>query len=934
MIATLKEYQRKRHFDRTPEPAGEVESSRTGHLFVVQKHDASRLHYDFRFELDGVLKSWAVPKGPSLDPAVKALAVQVEDHPLDYAGFEGVIPEDQYGGGTVMVWDRGQWFPEGDPHEGLRRGKLEFELRGEKLAGAFALVRMGGRAGEGGKNWLLIKKRDEHARLQRLGAIQAEMPDSVVSGRTLEEIERDGGSRRFNVESRAATSKSNGAAKGRAARDARPPRGRRASAKANDRARVASGKAAGASDLPGARPLVRDARPVEAQLATLVNEAPDGDEWLHETKIDGYRILAHLGDRRGRKKGEIRLISRNGKDWTERFASVAKALEDLDVDGPTVLDGEVVLFDGKGRTSFQEMQNFMRGDRAGRLTYVVFDLPRCEGYDLNDTPLIERKEYLRRVLARAYDAKIAVRFSEHRVGAGDKNYAAACARGHEGIVSKRVDARYEPGRSYSWVKVKCTRRQEFVIGGYTDPQGARERFGALLLGYHDETGRLRYAGKVGTGYTRQTLEELWPLLHRREQARPPFENPPTGHEARGVHWIKPELVAEIEFTEWTSDGSLRHPTFEGLREDKPAKDVIREIPKKTAVAERKSEAEAATANGRVGRGGGMAASPHRRASGSKRSTGRESGRAIARGASRDEGADGSTAEVAGVRLSNPDRVLYPEQGITKHELAEYYAAVADWMLPHVAGRPLSFVRCPRGQGQPCFFQRHVGTTLGEAVRTVVIHTSGVNDAYAVVDNAAGLVSLAQMGILEVHPWGSRADKPDRPDRLVFDLDPDPAVEWPRVIEAARALRDRMETLGLPSFVKTSGGKGLHVVVPIDRRSTWEEAREFTQAIAREMVRAEPDRYLAHASKAQRRDKIFVDYLRNSFAGSSVAPYSPRAKVGAPVSMPLIWSELTGKVRPDSFTIANALRRLGRLKRDPWEGIKSARPSLAAAAKRM
>src|SRR3954447_12889687 len=644
---SLKEYKRKRHFNKTPEPAGDENRPAPGRHYVIQKHAASRLHYDFRLEHDGVLKSWAVPKGPSLDPSVKSLAVQVEDHPLEYATFEGIIPEGEYGGGTVMVWDHGTWEPEVDPDKGLRTGRLKFKLNGEKLHGSWALVRMGGRAGDDGKNWLLIKHKDDAAKPLAKYDVTKRKPKSVVSGRDLEEIAEDADAVWSSNRNGSKKATSNAVAKKSIAR--RTGAKKAVKPKSNGRAPITTKELA---KITGAR---KAAFPDEfsPQLATLTGRVPSGENWLHELKFDGYRILAKIHNKK------IELVTRRGNDWTDRFGSIADALSELPIKA-AILDGEAVSLDSHGVSNFQQLQNSMKSGDENSLVYYVFDLPCFEGYNLSDTPLSERKEVLARVLLSANPSNTGpIRYSDHIQGAGDKVLQHACRSAMEGVVAKRADSAYHQYRSQDWLKVKCVKQQEFVIGGYTKPEGARVGFGALLVGYYDK-GDLMYAGKVGTGFTAQTLRELLKELNSRKVDKSLFRNPPRGYKGRGVTWVKPELVGEIEFTEWTSDGQLRHPSFQGLREDKPAKEVVREMPNSSKSAEPKSNPKKKSRR-RVKTG----ATAERTSKPKREPVKAPATRMKSKSA-------GGEITIAGVRVTNPDRVLYPEQGITKRELAEYY----------------------------------------------------------------------------------------------------------------------------------------------------------------------------------------------------------------------------------------------------------------------
>jgi len=849
----LTEYRRKRDFERTSEPKGRKASRRrSGLSFVIQKHAATRLHYDFRLELDGVLKSWAVPKGPSVNPADKRLAVEVEDHPLEYGGFEGTIPKHEYGGGSVLLWDRGRWTPDGDAREGLRKGSLSFELEGEKLHGRWKLVRMGGRATERAAKpqWLLIKERDEHARGGKDSDILEERPESVDSGRTIDEIgerAKQGAGRKWT---RAAGEK---------------PKTRRA-----------RGKSLDPSELPGAR---RAKLPdvIAPQLATLVDTPPQGDDWIHEIKYDGYRLLCRIA------AGKATLLTRSGQDWTDRFESIAEAAAALPVED-AMIDGEAVVLGADGRSSFQALQNAIGRSGFPSIQYFAFDLLHLDHHDLTRVPLERRKEALAALLG-PRDGSDTLRYSDHVLGKGAPFYAAACRRKLEGIVAKRREGPYRSGRGRDWVKVKCTARREFVIGGYTEPRGARSAFGALLIGVHENGDGLRYAGRVGTGFTQASLRELHEKLARLETAKPPFRDPPP---ARDVHWVKPRLVAEVEFTEMTKDGLLRHPSFQGLREDKPASEVVDEAP-----------VEPLPDPG----------------SGTKR---RPSKRPMTQ-----------ANTIAGVTLTHPDRVLYPEIELTKLGLAQYMASVASRMIPEIADRPLMLKRCPEGTSGACFFQKHPGATSHAALGQVRIREKAGVATYLTVRDEEGLVALVQMGVLEVHVWGARADDVEKPDRIVFDLDPDPDVAWKAVVETARELNQRLTALDLVAFLKTTGGKGLHIVVPIRRGPEWDDVKQFSSAIAALLVREHPDLLTTHMSKARRHGRILIDTLRNRRGATWVAPYSPRARERAPVSTPLAWSELTTGVGPDQFTVENLARRLAGLKRDPWAAIASTKQTLTA-----
>ncbi len=858
----LRQYWKKRNFTKTPEPRGKAVATQGRLQFVVQKHAASRLHYDFRLELAGTLKSWAVPKGPSLDSSQKRLAVHVEDHPLEYAGFEGIIPAQQYGGGTVMLWDRGYWEPIGDPLSSYRRGRLKFILHGDKLQGMWNLVRMGGRQEAGKENWLLIKEHDAEERHGKESQVTDRLTKSVASGRSLEDI-------------------ASGA-----------------------HAVWQSGKSVKQKDpLSTRRPVMRapasEARKapqdkwVAPQLATLVTTPPEGDEWVHELKYDGYRILCRVNGT------GVTLLTRNGHDWTGKLPHIASAVTELALE-TAWLDGEVVALLPDGRLSFQALQNAFDAGADSNLRYFVFDLLYLNGYDLRPIPLVERKKLLAAIFQNNSSSAL-INYSDHIAGKGDVAFAEACRNGMEGMIAKRADAPYVAGRNRNWVKVKCGRRQEFVIGGFTDPSGSRSAFGALLLGAYDDKGQLRYAGRTGTGFSQRSLKELHTRLKKLEQATPAFVNPPGGSEGRGVHWVRPKLVAEVAFAEWTNDGQLRQASFQGLREDKDPRAVVHERP-----------------DSKISRHVTPATSPSRPA--------RRNGTLTGRPSSRIDSSDGPTV-VAGVTLTHPDRVLFPEQSVTKLALARYYESVSEWIVPHLQGRPLTVVRCPEGYTKECFYQKHANDRIPEAVGRVEIAEEEGTASYMVADSLEALVGLVQMGVLELHTWGAKRDKLERPDRMILDLDPDPAVEWSLVIEGAQLLRTLLDELGLMSFVKTTGGKGLHIAVPLQRVHTWDEVKSFSKALAEHLARLIPDRFLATMSKQKRKGKIYVDYLRNARGATAVAAFSTRARAGAPLSVPIAWDELSVEMRSDHYTLGNLPDRLRAFRKDPWKDYFSAKQKI-------
>jgi bifunctional non-homologous end joining protein LigD len=863
----LVRYRWKRNFLRTPEPEGGPARAarvrtKSPSIFVIQKHAATRLHYDFRLELDGTLKSWAVPKGPSLDPEQKRLAVHVEDHPLDYANFEGIIPPKQYGAGTVLIWDRGAWYPDGDPREGYRKGVLKFRLEGEKLHGGWTLVRMHRRGHDEKDNWLLIKERDAEARRGKAGEIVESLADSVESGRDLSAIAKDQPrvwqanrskiTRQLSVISSGASDHSEL---------------RTQNSKLSSHSALSS-----ISSLPGA---VKAAFPewIAPQLASLVERMPDDNRWFCELKYDGYRIVSRL------RKGEARLFTRNQNDWTEKLRPQAEAVASLcPVDA--WFDGEAVVMTKEGKTDFQALQNAFDLHSTARIVYCLFDVMYMDGYDLRRVPLIERKRVLASLFTMGGERPL-LRYSDHIIGNGRATFDEACRRGLEGLMVKQADSVYRSGRGRGWLKIKCDQRQEFVVGGFTDPAGSRRGFGALLLGVYEQD-ELVYAGKVGTGFSDTSLRELHAKLAALEQKRPPFINPPTGYDARGAHWVKPVLVGEVRFAEWTKEGILRQPSFQGLRQDKSANTISRERPERPGTEE---------AQGEQGDDG-------------KIEKARKSGK------------NGSPPSRA--KLTHPDRVLFPDIGLTKQGLARYYEEVADWIVPHLRGRPLTLVRCPQGY-QECFYQKHVNETVPKAIGRVKIDEDGKTATYMVADSLEAVLGLVQMGVLELHTWGAVRDRLDRPDRLTFDLDPDPTVPWNQVIEASQLVRTLLAELGLISFVKTTGGKGLHVVTPIQRTHNWDDVKIFSKSVAEHLVRAIPQWFTANMAKRTRKGKVFIDYLRNTRGATAIAAYSTRAKPGAPVSVPLAWDELSPKLKPDHFTVDSVLKRLRSLQDDPWAG---------------
>jgi bifunctional non-homologous end joining protein LigD len=812
----LADYQAKRDFSKTPEPSGKKGRSPGGNLFIVQKHDATRLHWDFRLEVDGVLKSWAVTKGPSPDPEDKRLAVRTEDHPLSYAEFEGTIPKGEYGGGTVMLWDKGSWAPiAGKSAKDLEDGHLHFRLEGERMKGEWLLVRMKPRPGEKRENWLLRKVADADA--QEGDLLVEQGLTSVLTGRTMAEIAAD----KAGMQSLAGkkgedfTAAMTAAARHNAKTRKQRPQGAR---------RKTTGK------LPGFQPV---------QLATLVDAVPTGNEWMHEIKFDGYRALAAV------KGEEVRIFTRSGLDWTEKFLPIASALAALDLP-PALIDGEIVALDRQGNPDFSSLRAAMNGEGEAQLAYFTFDLLSLDGEEMRATSNIERKERLEALLI---DAKSPVFVADHVLGAGEKLFRAMCEAGGEGIISKRVDAAYRGDRTRSWVKVKCTLRQEFIIIGWSKSSAKGRPFSSLLLAQR-EGDALVYKGKVGTGFNAETMDMLAEKFVPRERKTAPANVPRA--EARGAEWIEPDLVAEVAFAEFTRDGRVRHGSFLGLRVDKDAKSVT---PEKKMPAPKPKSA---------------------------------------------------------VAISNPDRVIFPETGQTKGDLADYYTAIAPLMLPFAADRPISLVRCPQGRAKQCFFQKHDSGSFGAHVHHVPIREKdGGSEDYLYVQDADGILTCVQMGTIEFHGWAARASDVEKPDRMIFDLDPDEALGFGEVVSAARDIHRRLTDIGLISFAMLSGGKGVHVVVPLTTGHDWETHKDFAHRFAEALSIAEPDRFVATMSKAKRKGRIFIDYLRNQRGGTAVLPYSARARPGAPVAVPISWDELESAKDAHPFSIADADQLLER-----------------------
>ncbi|EKT4459876.1 DNA ligase D [Pseudomonas putida] len=810
MAKPLQEYQRKRDFNATPEPAGKRARPRSAHAlqYCIQKHDASHLHYDFRLELDGTLKSWAIPKGPSLDPKVRRLAVHVEDHPLDYANFEGSIPEGHYGAGDVIVWDRGVWEPEGDPREAYAKGKLRFRLQGEKLSGVWNLFRthLAGKK----EQWMLVKSHDGQARSETDYSIVEALPDSVLSERTL------------------------------------PPR-------SPAKATTTRHKRAGRKALPDI---------LQPQLATLVDSPPSGD-WRYEVKFDGYRILARIdGD-------DIRLFTRNGHDWSAKMPRQVEALKALGLDSAW-LDGEMVVVDDNGVADFQALQNAFDTEHDERITYYLFDLPWLGGEDLRALTLQQRRATLARLLEG--HASQVLRYSADFEEPVESLLDSTCRLELEGLIGKRADSPYVGRRSSDWGKLKCKQRQEFVIVGYTDPKGSRNGFGALLLALHDhDSGQLRYAGKVGTGFSAATLDSIHARLKPLQTDRSPLPKPPTGAEARGVHWLRPQLLAEVAYAQMTREGIVRHSVFHGLRDDKPATaiDLERAMPTKRAA---QTEPE----------------------------------------------------NLGTLRLTHPDRVVDATTGTTKREVAQYYAQVADWLLPQLKDRPVALVRAPDGLSGELFFQKNAGQL--HIPKVLSYNKAQAGQAAMVLNGAESLLGAVQMNTLELHTWNATTKDFDKPDRFVLDLDPDPALPWKAMLEATQLTLTLLDELGLKVFLKTSGGKGMHLVVPLTRRAGWDEVKDFSHALVNHMAGLFPDRLSAVSGPKNRVGRIFIDYLRNGKGATTVAAYSLRAREGLPVSVPIWREELSQLKGANQWNIGNLHTRLAQVE-DPWAEMGKTRQSI-------
>lgn len=803
MAENLYEYNKKRNFERTFEPEGKTEDSEDHLKFVVQHHMARNDHYDLRLEWMGVLLSWAVPKGPTYNTHDKRLAVKVEDHPLEYRNFEGTIPKGEYGGGVVMLWDEGFWKPYGNVEEGLLKGELKFQLNGKRLKGKWALVRWKSKSDEKSDNWLMLKEKDEHAKMDD-GISQ--FTTSIRTGRTMEEIE-----------------------KGEEEKIVRNPFSK-----------------------------------ADVQLAKLVNKIPDSEDWVYELKYDGYRIMAFV------EGNNARLMTRNGNDYVRQFHEVADSLIDFSAGRAMILDGEMVITDSSGKTDFQALQNYTKNAASKNLTYVVFDILALDGKDLRGCPLIDRKEILENLMKNAPQK---LYYSRYIRGKGEESFAAACETGMEGIVGKKADSVYSGTRNGDWIKLKCDKRQEFVIGGYTLSDKKTKGVSSLLLGVY-EGEELVYTGRAGTGMScndMKVLEEKFENLKRMDSA---FKLAPEPRTTEKITWLEPSLVAEIKFAEWTKENLLRQASFKGLRTDKNPKDIKREKTEEdqqVELPETKAEKPMeVNTNGII---------------------------------------------IEGIRISNPDKVMFDDPVVTKADVAQYYAKVSTQMLPYVNHRVLSIVRCPKGVSQTCFFKKHPGSDSKGVIPIPITNNDGETEDYFYIEGVSGLISEVQMGTLEFHTWGSRIEETEKPDIMVFDLDPDEGMELSRIRQGVRDIKSILDELSLNSYLKTSGGKGYHIVVPLKPEVTWDVFHDFAKGVAEVMEQKWPGRYTSNVRKAKRSGKIFIDWIRNGRGATSIAPYSIRARKGARVSMPISWEELD-IVAPDGIHMSDALIRIN--ENDPWK----------------
>lgn len=829
MAADLNKYNQKRDFEKTFEPEGKTEKSEGYLRFVIQHHMARREHFDLRLEWNGVLLSWAVPKGPSYNTHDKRLAVQVEDHPLEYMNFEGTIPKGEYGGGVVMLWDEGYWEPQGDVDEGLSKGAMKFILKGIRLKGKWTLVRWEAKSSEDKNNWILLKEKDEYAKT--VDGI-SEFTTSVRTGRTMMEIE------------------------------------------------------AGEDEKITRNPFSIAA----VQLAKLVKTIPESGNWLYELKYDGYRIMAFV------EGNSVRLLTRNYNDYTQRFYNIASSLMSWASGRAMVLDGEMVVTDESGKSDFSALQSYMKNPGAGNLTYIVFDLLALDGVDFRGYPLVDRKEILERLMK---DAPKNLYYSRHVRGNGKESFAVSCEANMEGIIGKKVNSSYSGTRNGDWIKIKCDKRQEFIIGGYSISNKKTDGVSSLLLGFYED-GKLIYAGRAGTGISdsdEKYLEYKFESLKRMDS---PFKSKPKLKSNEKIIWLEPELIAEIKFAEWTEDNLLRQASFKGIRTDKD--------PKEIKIEKTKEEPELQESIQSSVQGSDLVSNlvPNQ-------TSGESSNHDVEKPVN--VYAAANRVIIEGVKITNPDKVIFDDSEITKEDVIQYYAKVSERMLPYLSNRVLSIVRCPKGISQTCFYKKHPGSSNKE-VRTISITTGdGGTEEYFYIENTTGLISEAQMGTLEFHTWGSRVEELEKPDMMVFDLDPDEGMDLSRVRQGVMDIRSILAELSLNSYLKTSGGKGYHVVVPLKPVASWNTVHDFAKRLVEAMEQKWPERYTSNVRKQSRKNKIFIDWIRNGRGATSIAPYSIRARKGAKVSMPISWDELD-TVTPDGINMSEALLRITR--DDPWK----------------
>lgn len=832
---SLDKYWEKRDFEITAEPRGEVIKSSETLSFFIQRHHASRLHYDFRLELDGTLKSWAVPKGPSLDPSDKRLAVHVEDHPLTYGSFEGSIPKGQYGAGDVVLWDKGVWIPLGNPEDEYKKGNLKFELLGEKLSGKWALVRMKKKSDDDDKqdNWLLIKEKDDHAKSGPSANVTENRPESVLNLKS-KTVKKTKTSTPSKTES----------------------------------------KQPNTEKIPDK---------ISPQLATLISEVPVGEEWITEMKFDGYRALSRI------EAGKVNMFTRNGHDWTKQWKVIAEQLEKLPIDNAWI-DGEVVAVKD-GKINFGALSNYDVNNPKNdiQLKYYVFDLIYLNGQDISSLRLLDRKLLLKEILSSQPDHAI-LKYSEHNSSAVKVSFDSTCKLGLEGIIVKNPAAPYAQTRTKNWLKLKCSKRQEFVIGGFTEPAGSRLGFGALLIGYYSDQKEFIYAGRVGTGFNLQVIDHLMQQFKALKLTSAAFVNPPKGYQAKGITWLKPKLVCEVKFAEWTEDNVLRHPSYVGLREDKTASNIRREVEMNAISLDAKKTVELESEDDIINQ---AEKAPNTKSK-----------------------IKGKVETKTNIVITHPERVIYTPEKITKSDVADYYLEISEWLMPHLIDRPLSLLRCPDGAEKACFFQKHLDELNFKYVKRIKVDNDDKGQ-YLVANQIDAVLELVQLGVIEFHTWGSKVSNLNKPDRLTFDLDPDLSLPWEQVKQGAFLIKCMLDTMELESFIKSTGGKGLHIVVPIKPQHDFSIIKAFTKGIANYLADTIPSHFIAVMSKEKRKNKIFIDYLRNGKESTAVAAFSLRARSGATISTPITWEELNAEESPDRFRLLNIFDRMSEIDKNPW-----------------